>query len=351
MDANTTAEREFEIPLAGGALRARVYEPSLRRGRAALRVPPLGAAGIDEPRLVGMARQLASSGLTIVTPAVPELTRYEIVPAATAAIEQAALWLASETPLVPDGQAGLIGVGFSGGLAVVAAGRPTLSNRLAYVLTIGGHHDLPRVLRYLCTGTEPRPGNQIRLKANTTDQDPGAFVRTPGDSGVAMLLLGVAPRMVPPAQVQPLRAAVLQFLEPPHLGRNGEPQDGRDVEAMREAARRLPEPSATLVRYLVERDVVHLGARLLPHAGIYGSDAALSPARSPKPSAPVLLLHDSEDNVVPDVESEYLAEELRGHAPVRLLTSRFVPGRSHGERPATGEALRLAGFWGDVLSR
>jgi dienelactone hydrolase len=351
LNAGGASERAIEIPTAGGALRGRVYEPSRTRGRATLLVPPLNAAGIDEPGLVRLARQLAASGFTVVTPAIPELTRYEIVPAATAAIEQAALWLASDASLAPDRKAGLIGFGFSGGLAVVAAGRPTMANRAAYVLTVGGHHDLPRVLRYLCTGTEPRPGSQIRLKANTTGQDPGAFVRPPDDDGIAVLLLGVAPRIVPAAQVQPLRAAVLAFLARSYLDRIDQPQGGRDDQAVREAAKRLPEPSATLMRYLVDRDVVHLGARLLPHVGAYGGDAALSPARSPKPSAPVFLLHNSDDNVVPEVEAEYLAEELRGHAPVRMLTSRFVPGATSDRPIGAGDALKLAGFWGDVLSR
>jgi hypothetical protein len=350
IDASTAAERDFEIPLSAGALRARVYAPSLRRGRAALLVPPIGAAGIDEPRLVGMARQLAASGLTIVTPAVPELMRYELVPAATTAIEQAALWLAAETALVPDGKAGLIGVGFSGGLAVVAAGRPTLANRLAYVLTVGGHHDLPRVLRYLCTGTEPRPANQIQLRANTTDEDPAAFVRPPAEYGLGVLLVGVAPRAVPAAQVQPLRDAVAQHLETLGPGRASQRGGSGEVRA-RDTAQQLAEPSATLLRYLADRDVVHLGVRLLPHVGAYGGDPALSPARSPKPVVPTFLLHSSEDNIVPEVESEYLAEELRGRVPVRMLISGFVPGASSGRAIGRGDALKLAGFWGDVLAR
>ena len=351
MDASAAAEREFEIPLAGGALRARVYEPSPRRGRAALLVPPVGAAGIDDTRLVAMARQLAASGLTIITPAVPELARYEIVPAATTAIERTVLWLASETALVPDGKVGLIGVGFSGGLAVVAAGRPALSNRLAYVLTVGGHHDLPRVLKYLCTGTEPRPGNQIQLRANTTEQDPAAFVRPPAEYGLGMLLVGIAPRVVPAAQVQPLRDSALRVLETMPRGRTGETGRGGDVPAASDESKQLPEPSATLLRYLVARDVVHLGVRLLPHVAAYGGDAALSPSRSPKPTAPVFLLHRGDDDIVPEVEAEYLAEELRGRSPVRMLISDVVPGTVSGRAIGTGDALMLAGFWGDLLSR
>jgi dienelactone hydrolase len=343
-------EREIEIPTAAGPLRARVYEPSGTRRRATLLVPPLGAAGVDEPGIVRLARQLAASGVVVVTPAIPELSGFEIVPRATDAIEQAALWLASNVSLAPDGKAGLIGFGFSGGLAVVAAGRQTVASRIAYVLSVGGHHDLPRVLRYLCTGTEPRPGNQIRLKANTTDEDPGAFVRPPNVAGLAMLLGGVAPRMVPAAQVQPLRAAVLDVLARFAADGRDQPQ-GEHGEAARDAARRLPEPSATLIRYLADRDVVHLGARLLPHVAAYSGDAALSPARAPKPAAAVFLLHDSEDNTIPEVEAEYLAEELRGRVPVRTATSRFLPGAPPGERIGAGDALKLAGFWGDVLSR
>ena len=351
MDASAAAERDFEIPLAGTAVRARVYEPSPRRGRAALLVPPVGAAGIDDARLVAMARQLAASGLTIITPAVPELARYEIVPAATTAIEQTARWMASETALVPDGKVGLIGIGFSGGLAVVAAGRPALSNRLSYVLTLGGHHDLPRVLRYLCTGTEQRPGNQIQLRANTTEQDPAAFVRPPADYGLGVLLVGIAPRVVPAAQVQPLRDAVSRVLETMPRGRTGETERGGDVPAASDDAKQLPEPSATLLRYLVGRDVVHLGVRLLPHVAAYGGDAALSPSRSPKPTAPVFLLHRSDDDIVPEVEAEYLAEELRGRSPVRMLISDVVPGAVSGRSIGTADALKLAGFWGDLLSR
>ena len=125
----------------------------------------------------------------------------------------------------------------------------------------------------------------------------------------------------------------------------------RELESLRAAAKRMPEPSATLLRYVNERDVAHLGARLLPHVDAYGGDPSLSPSRSPKPSAPVFLLHRADDNVVPAVESEYLAEDLRGHAPVRLLISGLASHAEADRRMGTGEVLKLAGFWGDLLSR
>ena len=113
----------------------------------------------------------------------------------------------------------------------------------------------------------------------------------------------------------------------------------------------MPEPSRTLLRYVNERDVVHLGNRLLPYVAQYGGDPALSISKSPKPRAPVFLLHGLEDNVIPPVESEYFAEDLRGHAPVRLLLSGLISHAEVDRRPHLGEVLVLAGFWGDLLSR
>lgn len=53
----------------------------------------LHPAGIEEPRLVGFARELAKSGLTVMTPGIAELSRFEIIPLLTDHIERVALWL------------------------------------------------------------------------------------------------------------------------------------------------------------------------------------------------------------------------------------------------------------------
>ena len=48
----------------------------------------------------------------------------------------------------------MMGISFAGGLSIVAAGRPALRDHVAVVLSLGGHGDLPRTLRYLCTGIQ-----------------------------------------------------------------------------------------------------------------------------------------------------------------------------------------------------
>jgi dienelactone hydrolase len=349
LDTIATGEREIAIPSTRGPLRARLYQPSRSTRRTALLVSGLHAAGIDEPRLVALARHLSANGLAIVTPDIPELSRFEITPAITNAIEEAGVWLAADSGLAADHRVGLMGISFSGGLSVIAAGRPSMKDRAAFVFAFGGHDDLPRVLRYLCTGIEERPGAKVRLRADNAADEP--FVRAPHDYGVAVILLGIADRVVPPAQAGPLRAAVRRFLWASHLDRVDKAEANREFAALRDVAKRLPEPAATLMRYVNDRDVVHLGPKLLPYVRYYGGDPALSLSRSPKPSVPVFLLHGLDDNVIPAVESEYLAEDLRGHAPVHLLLSGLI-SHAEADRPKhVNDVLQLAGFWGDLLSR
>src|SRR5439155_17091190 len=185
-------------------------------------------AGIDAPRLVMLARELAASGLGVLTPDIPELSHFEISPGITDEIEDAAGWLAMQGLAHRGAQVGLLGVSFSGGLSIVAAGRASLREKVAYVMAFGGHDDLPRVLRYLCTGVEPPHPREMRLD---TDVPPTA--RPPHDYGVAIILLGVAERLVPRDQVEPLRAAVRRYLWASHLDRVDQPRTGQEFAALR----------------------------------------------------------------------------------------------------------------------
>ena len=360
-DADTRAviERRLEItsPTPGrlAPLPARLYRPTTRPRRVVLLASGLHPAGIDEPRFVGLAHQLAASGLAVVTPDIPELSRYEITTAITDEIERAGLWGSrlseSEGATAADGRIGLMGISVSGGLSVVAAGRPSLRDRVAYVLSFGGHDDLPRVLRYLCTGSEPLPGQFGQGPSTASPDAVRTFIRRPHDYGVAVILLAIVDRVVPEPQVDRLREAVRRFLAASTLDRVDRAQSQADFAELRALAPTLPEPSSTLLRYLNDRDVIHLGHALLPYIGEYGNAASLSPSRSAKPSAPVFLLHGTDDNVVPTIESEYMAEHLRGHAPVRFLLSDLISHAEVDRQPRAGDVMRLAGFWGDLLAR
>jgi dienelactone hydrolase len=336
-DTARIRERFVDVPLRARSIRARVYAPLGTAHQTVLLVSGLHPDGIDEPRLVRLARRLAEANVAVVTPDIEELSRFEITPAVTDDIEDAAAWLATGSSIVPSGRIGLMGISFSGGLAIVAAGRTSLRNRLLYVFSFGGHDDLRRVLEYFCTGCE------------------GGMTATgfpaPHDYGVAIVLLTIAEHLVPPAQLEPLREGVRRFLLASYLDQVDKPRAEREFAALRDLAHTLPEPAATLLRYVNDRDVAHLGPRLLPYIGFYVDQPALSPARSPAPSAPIYLLHGRDDNVIPAAESRYLADRLRGRVPVRLLVTDLI-SHAEADQPAhIIDVLQLARFWGDLLAQ
>lgn len=320
--------RDTTIPARVGTMRARVYRPEVTRAHTVLLTGGVHAKGIDEPRLVKLAGDLAAAGTPVVTAEVPDLLRYRITPALTDGIEDAAVWVASQPAFAPDGRIGVFGISFAGGLSISAAGRPRLRDHVAYVLAFGGHGDLVRVVRYLCTGV----------------QADGRY-RKPHDYGVVVVLINAADQLVPPEQVEPLRAAIVAFLTASHLDMVDKPAAKLEFEHARALQRALPEPAATLMDYVNTRNVQALGARLLPTLDAFANDPALSPEIAPSVTAPVFLLHGADDNVVPAVESEHLARALEGRVPVHLLATPLITHAEVDRRAGAGDVWGLVRFW------
>ena len=74
----------------------------------------------------------------------------------------------------------------------------------------------------------------------------------------------------------------------------------------------MPEPARTILDAVNRRDVHALGARMLPVVGAYGNDRALSISQSPRPSAPVFLLHGTEDKMVDVIHPRHTAAIVPG---------------------------------------
>jgi dienelactone hydrolase len=337
-----TVEPDTVVPTRHGAIRARLYRPDTIR-RAVLLVPGVHAMGIDEPRLTGLSKELAATGLAVLTMELPDLAHYQFTPRTVDIIEDGAGWLAHRKDVAADGKIGLMGISFAGGLSVVAAGRPALRDRLAFVFSFGGHGDLPRVLRYLCTGNEPlKPGDA-----------PGTapHVRPPHDYGVAVILVGIADRVVPPEQVEPLRKGIVTFLTASQVDAVDKPRAAAIFEDAKRQAAALPEPSASLMKAVNDRDVKGLGARLLPALEKIEYPASLSPEASASPTAPVYLLHGTDDTVIPSVETLLLGEHLKDRTKVKtLLSGLIIHAELDKTANAAGEVIRLVSFWSDLLS-
>jgi dienelactone hydrolase len=333
-----TRQPKQMLPTRHGEVPAQFYLPDGRSTRTVMLIPGIHSMGIDEPRLISLASELAASGVTVMTLALPDLEHYRITPDSSDVIEDAVLWLTSQPLLAPDGKIGLIGVSFAGGLSVAAAGRPAIRDKLAFVLSFGGHADLPRVMRYLATGVETAV--------------PGVSIHPPHDYGVAVILYGLADRGVVPAdQVKPLRHGIEAFLLASQQAAVDKAESEAGFARARLYAKTLPEPARTYMGYVNDRAVNKLGPVLVPFLDQLGADdPMLSADRAAAPAAPVYLLHGREDTVIPAAESALLAEHLENEgADVHLLLTDVVTHADVNHGAAVSEAWNLVSFWARAL--
>lgn len=327
--------RDVTIPTRHGDLAARIYSPSRDADHAPAFIifPGIHRGGVDEPRLAGFSRRFASGHVNVVSVPLPDLREFRVTARTADHIEDATLWAANDAAIGRGGRIGLVGVSFAGGLALVAAGRPALRDRLSMVVSFGGYGNLARVLRFLCTGVLPDGSRKV-----------------PHDYGVVVALLEVAPSMVPPEQVEPLRQSVLTFLE----GSLHDQYDKTRAEALYADARAqavaLPEPSRTLVGWVNDREVAELGKAVLPFVEKLDGTEELSPEHSPITTAPVFLLHGAEDNVIPSAETPVAAAYLRrkGNTRVRHLLTPLVSHATFETSASLADLWQLIKFWKEM---
>ena len=327
--------RDVTIPTRHGDLAARIYSPSRNADGAPTFIifPGIHRGGVDEPRLAGFSRRFASAQVNVVSVPLPDLREFRVTARTADHIEDATLWAANDPAIGRGGRIGLGGVSFAGGLALVAAGRPALRDRLSMVVSFGGYGDLARVLRFLCTGVLP-DGSR----------------KAPHDYGVVVALIEVAPSMVPPAQVEPLRRGALTFLEGSLHDTVDEPRAAQLFADARGQAAALPEPSRTLLGWVNDRKVAELGQSVLPFVEKLEGTEALSPEHSPVTTAPVFLLHGAEDNVIPSAETPIAADYLRrnGNPRVRALLTPLVSHATFKTTARVADVWQLIKFWKEM---
>lgn len=343
----------FSVPTRAGDVPARFYRPAGRVRRTVLLMPGVHRDGINESRLVGLAEDLAATGFGVLTIAAPDLQKFKITPQVTDVIEDAVIWASGQPQYAPDGKVGLLGISFSGGLSVVAAGRTSIRDRIAFVMSFGGHGDLARVMHYLCSGEVL--GDLERAKHSSAVAGAGhVTVHPPHDYGVAVVLLSLADRVVPADQVAALSRGIDGFLLASSLAITDPPAAIKVFDEMKAYAATLPEPSRTLMTYVNDRAVDKLGPILLPIADALKDHPAmptLSAERAVPPLAPVYLLHGVDDNVIPSVETVLLAEHLQGKVEVHGLLSGLITHAEVDRTASLTEVWRLAQFWRGIMNQ
>ena len=347
-----TRDPEITLPTRGGDIPARFFRPARQTRRTLVLIPGVHRDGINESRLVGLAEELAATGYGVLTVAAPDLQRFKVTPAVTDTIEDAVRWTSEQPQFRTDGKIGLVGISFSGGLSIVAAGRDSIKDRVAFVMSFGGHGDLSRAMHYLTTGEVLGDLEKAKRSSAVLGAD-HVSVHPPHDYGLAVTLLNLADRVVPADQVGPLSKGIDGFLLASSLAVTDPPKAVPILAEMKKYQETLPEPSRTYMQYVNDRAVDKLGPILAPVADALKDHPAmpsLSAERATPPTAPIFLLHGVDDSVIPSVETVLLAEHFKGKARVKGLLSGLITHAEVNRTATSTEVWRLASFWRAIMA-
>jgi pimeloyl-ACP methyl ester carboxylesterase len=260
--------------------------------------------------------------VAVLTPEIRELCDYRIEPASIDTLGVAAQALSAK---LGGKRVGVMGMSFAGGLALVAAADPRYASSFAFVVAVGAHDDLGRVLRFFTSNEAPRPdGTTLHLGAHPY--------------GPIVLLYAHAEDFFPPADLPAARDTLRLWLH--------EDFDG----ARRQSAALSPE-AAALMKHVFERDTRALAPTLNAEIDrLRPGFAAVSPsAHLASIHVPVFLLHGAGDTVVPSSETEWLAHDTPPGMLRQALVSRAIEHVELEAKTDLGDELALVHFMSGVL--
>ncbi len=320
---NPVRTEDVNFSTAAGVVRGRIYAPVGREDAPGLVVlHGVHHLGIDEPRLVGFARAMASCGLKVLTPELPGIKDYHVDVGSVQVIGESVRWFSEETKR----PVGVLGLSFSGGLALVAAGEPMYRPDFKFVMAVGSQDAMDHVASYYLNGWEMRPdGTMERLK--------------PHEYGPLVLEYEHLEDFVPVEDEDAIRPALREHL---YEDKSGEEAADAALNARQkaEAAELMDASSAEMRKKLAASDLKHAEEmrELSPHGMLRTM------------TVPVYLLHGEADNIIPAAETLWMARELPKGTLQEVLVS---PVLSHldlnGAEPGALDEWRLVHFFALVM--
>jgi dienelactone hydrolase len=321
----TTQDVNFpiETPVGREQVRARLYLPQGKPNAPAMVIfHGVHHLGIDEPRLMGFAKAMASCGIRVLTPELPGIKDYHVSDDSVHTIAESAKWYAGQT----GGPIGVMGLSFAGGLALVAATDQEYHANFKFVIAVGSQDSMARVANYYLTGRDVRPDGTVQLLAAH-------------EYGPLVLEYEHLEDFVPAQDLAPVRAVLRAHL-----------YEDKKAEAV--ASRGLNEKQKLETLELMDATSAATRAKIAAMMAKHADEMpGLSPlGRLQTLGTPVYLLHGEGDNIIPAAETLWMASELRSEDLRAVLVS---PVLSHldldGAKPGVMDNWRLVHFFALIM--
>jgi pimeloyl-ACP methyl ester carboxylesterase len=272
--------------------------------RALVLVAGISELGCYHPRLVALSRMLAGKGFLVITPDIKEFRNFQI---SAEPIDQILFWFNQATTLENGrhvSKTGLAGISFSGTLALIAAARPEIRERVAFVVGIGAYGNLIRCTKEWFAG-EP-------IMANREYYPTRFYAR--------WIIMLAARDLLPDPEDRSLIGRCLECLL---LQKKVPPPDGLTLEGNRWYRLAIargngsdPELANEIEKFLVPR----LYKQLDPNEALRSIHC------------PVFLIHGAYDDLIPAEESRELYQKI---ADSYLLVSPFLTHTHPSEHAIT----------------
>jgi dienelactone hydrolase len=314
---------DIQFPTAAGVVRARLYLPQVRQNAPGLIVlHGVHHQGIDEPRLKSFAAAMASCGLQVLTPELPGIKDYHIDHDSVKVIGESARWFAQQA----DSPVGVMGLSFSGGLALVAAADPDYRPDFKFVLAVGSQDAMEHVANYYLNGRESRPDGTIEQG-------------TPHEYGPLVLEYEHLEDFVPAEDEDAIRPVLREHL---YEDKTAEAAAEAKLNARQKVeAAQLKDSSSPLTKTLLAAST----KRHLLQMESLSPDGKLKTM-----TTPVYLLHGRADNIIPSAETMWMVSELPASSLKEALIS---PVLSHmnmdGSKPGIKDQWKIIHFFAVVV--
>ncbi|MCB1140381.1 MAG: hypothetical protein KDK23_16605 [Leptospiraceae bacterium] len=112
---------------------------------------PMGA---EDPRVLGIAHRMASTGVRVLIPHIPNVAALRIVSQDADLIAELIQVVADDSELCPNGRLGMMSASLSAGLCLAASGKPNVAHRISASLMVGTCTEGKSLFQFLMGGTE-----------------------------------------------------------------------------------------------------------------------------------------------------------------------------------------------------